>query len=218
MHYVCERCSSTFKLPEHLRKHLRQEEPCSVSPRLVPEDVGFDQEIEKKLRSRKKIDGQTEQDKWIHMFRLLFPSFKDGPTPSPYAEINLWDEPPTISFSQKNTTLITDAAQPPVVSDVHSMTVMAAAAEQSIRAVEKETRSAVSSSRSHMKNATPSGANDEYTDGQFLRPSTTPSPVERGAAETSTFLQNTIRQFVVEEVRAALSTMPSCPAQVASSR
>lgn len=49
----------------------------------MPEDVGFGQDVEKKLRSRKKIEGQTEWDKWVHMFRILFPSFRDKATPSP---------------------------------------------------------------------------------------------------------------------------------------
>ncbi|KAL1894893.1 hypothetical protein Sste5346_005580 [Sporothrix stenoceras] len=59
----------------------------------VPEDAGFDLEIEKKLRSRKKIDGQNESDKWTHMYRLLFPSYKDKTTPSPYVDYSLRDEP-----------------------------------------------------------------------------------------------------------------------------
>ena len=83
MHYVCDRCSTTFKVQENLREHLRQEIACAVSTCSVPEDAGFDLEIEKKLRSRKKIDGQNESDKWTHMYRLLFPSYKDRMTPSP---------------------------------------------------------------------------------------------------------------------------------------
>lgn len=83
IHHVCDRCSSTFKVQSQLRAHLRQEVACPVSPRSVAEDAGFDLEMEKKLRSRKKIEGQTESDKWRHMFRMLFPSFKDRPTPSP---------------------------------------------------------------------------------------------------------------------------------------
>ncbi|KIH93727.1 hypothetical protein SPBR_04296 [Sporothrix brasiliensis 5110] len=93
MHYVCDRCSTTFKLQENLREHLRQEVACAVSTCSVAEDTGFDLEIEKKLRSRKKIDCQNESDKWTHMYRLLFPSYRDKNTPSPYVDYSLRDEP-----------------------------------------------------------------------------------------------------------------------------
>ncbi|EPE08398.1 hypothetical protein F503_01181 [Ophiostoma piceae UAMH 11346] len=89
MHYVCDRCSKTFKIQENLREHLRQEVACMVSPRSVAEDAGFDAEIEKRLRSRKKIEGQNEVDKWNHMFRILFPSFNTKQPPSPFVEYSL---------------------------------------------------------------------------------------------------------------------------------
>ena len=83
MHYVCERCATTFKAPGHLKEHLRQTVACSVSKSKVPEDAGFDLETEKRLRSRKKIEGQTEADKWTHMYQLLFPYASAQCTPSP---------------------------------------------------------------------------------------------------------------------------------------
>ncbi|CAK7235749.1 hypothetical protein SCUCBS95973_009372 [Sporothrix curviconia] len=92
MHYVCERCSATFKAPGNLKKHLRQPVACSVSPFKVPEDAGFDSETEKKLRSRKKIDGQTEVEKWDHMFQLLFPNASAHRTPSPFVDYSLKED------------------------------------------------------------------------------------------------------------------------------
>ncbi|CAK7215182.1 hypothetical protein SBRCBS47491_002396 [Sporothrix bragantina] len=93
MHYVCERCSTTFKAPENLKEHLRQPVACCVSAFKVPEDAGFDLETEKRLRSRKKIDGQTEIDKWTHMFQLLFPDASAQYTPSPFVDYSIQEDP-----------------------------------------------------------------------------------------------------------------------------
>ncbi|CAK7269551.1 hypothetical protein SEPCBS119000_003625 [Sporothrix epigloea] len=92
MHYVCERCSQTFKAPESLREHVRQSAACNLSEYGVPEDAGFDLQTEKKLRSRKKIDGQTEADKWAHMYQLLFSSGSAQYMPSPFVDYSLQEE------------------------------------------------------------------------------------------------------------------------------
>ncbi|EFX01978.1 hypothetical protein CMQ_5049 [Grosmannia clavigera kw1407] len=83
IHIACDRCASTFPNRDELRDHLRQQTPCKVSVRKVAEDAGFGIETEKRLRSRKKLEGDSESDKWAHMFRILFPSYEGKPTPSP---------------------------------------------------------------------------------------------------------------------------------------
>ncbi|CAK7273973.1 hypothetical protein SEPCBS57363_005924 [Sporothrix epigloea] len=100
MHYVCERCSQTFKAPEPLREHQRQTRACDVSKSGVPEDAGFDLQTEKKLRSRKKIDGQTEADKWSHMYQLLFSSGSAQYMPSPFVDYSSQDE--TYSMAEES--------------------------------------------------------------------------------------------------------------------
>ncbi|CAK7203643.1 hypothetical protein SEUCBS139899_006381 [Sporothrix eucalyptigena] len=143
MHYVCERCSTTFKAPENLKEHLRQQVACSVSAFKVPEDSGFDLETEKKLRSRKKIDGQTEVDKWLHMFQLLFPDASSQYSPSPFVDYSLQEElyPPTIE--NEEALLHPDFRQHRIVNpntntntDDQNLTAIAQAAEQQISAAE----------------------------------------------------------------------------------
>ncbi|KAF5596305.1 hypothetical protein FPANT_4393 [Fusarium pseudoanthophilum] len=75
---------SAFNLNEHQRADTiceRQSEG--------PEEEGINEEQERLLRVRKRKNGKarqvTEEEKWVEMYRILFPD--DDPVPSPYPEL-----------------------------------------------------------------------------------------------------------------------------------
>jgi len=81
--FTCHRCCGPFDTEEDLHSHARAAEPCQVrEPQ--PAD-GFNQDQEKKLRSRKKTAGEelTEPEKWKQMYRTLFPDVREDEIPSP---------------------------------------------------------------------------------------------------------------------------------------
>ena len=44
---------------------------------------GYSKSQEKALKSRKRTAGMTEENKWIEMYRILFPDGTESPIPSP---------------------------------------------------------------------------------------------------------------------------------------
>ncbi|OCL01890.1 hypothetical protein AOQ84DRAFT_425204 [Glonium stellatum] len=80
----CSRCYQPFPDKEALHKH-RELQACEVQPELQIE--GFNQEQEKKLRSRKRTaPNQSEEDKWKGVYRILFPGSITSQMLSPYWE------------------------------------------------------------------------------------------------------------------------------------
>jgi hypothetical protein len=76
----CERCCSTFETSAELKEHSKSPTPCNPSDGLEVE--GYDYEQERLLRLRKR--GQTEPEKWTEMYRVLFPSDLEIPSPCQY--------------------------------------------------------------------------------------------------------------------------------------
>jgi hypothetical protein len=77
----CERCWRIFDKAEDLKSHRTVDatQICQVEPGNPPD--GITPEIERKLRSRqKKHPGQTGDDRWRDIYRLLFPN-EDVPSP-----------------------------------------------------------------------------------------------------------------------------------------
>jgi len=79
----CVRCCTEFKDRRRLEAHQRSNELCVVQP-LGRAPDGLSPEQKEALRSRKTmlLEG-TEEDKWSHVFRILFPDVDRGDVPSP---------------------------------------------------------------------------------------------------------------------------------------
>ena len=76
---TCHRCSLEFQSDAALKEHSKLLIPCNVAE--AGEAQGYDNDQERKLRSRKRPPGQTEADKWKEMFRILFPDDREIPSP-----------------------------------------------------------------------------------------------------------------------------------------
>lgn len=64
-----------------MKKHSKAPEPCKV---FETEEVdGYNKEQEKQLRVRKRPPNQTEVDRWLEMYRVLFPQDDPILIPSP---------------------------------------------------------------------------------------------------------------------------------------
>ncbi|KXH48476.1 hypothetical protein CSIM01_04855 [Colletotrichum simmondsii] len=92
--FSCPRCSQSFETQMALQAHARSLDACDVREPEVLDGITQDQE--KKLRSRKKTSAKelTEAEKWIQVYRILFPDVREREIPSPYhnaedAEMNL---------------------------------------------------------------------------------------------------------------------------------
>ncbi|KAJ2988879.1 hypothetical protein NUW58_g3751 [Xylaria curta] len=84
----CTRCGQDFKLRSQLSDHQRSEISCPVVPQSHEGVIGEDQL--QMLRSRKGQSALSEEEKWIRMYRVIFPD--DDIIPSPYHELS--DIPP----------------------------------------------------------------------------------------------------------------------------
>ncbi|KAF5981725.1 hypothetical protein FBULB1_4614 [Fusarium bulbicola] len=80
------------KAEKDLDAHLRQDPACEVvSPsREMP---GIDNETKERLKSRRGIQNFSEEEKWKHMYKVLFPNAED--IPSPYRDLQILEAPMT---------------------------------------------------------------------------------------------------------------------------
>ncbi|KAK3316866.1 aspartic peptidase domain-containing protein [Apodospora peruviana] len=76
----CHRCGTVMPTDADLRAHQRQPQGCEV--RLVDLPEGFDKIQEMELR--KKKHGESEENRWFAMYRILFPDEDGDLIPSPY--------------------------------------------------------------------------------------------------------------------------------------
>ncbi|KAK0737269.1 hypothetical protein B0T21DRAFT_383278 [Apiosordaria backusii] len=74
----CARCFEQFDDEAALKAHQRSEEPCKLQKNNIHEFIS--EEKEKLLHLRAKA-GSSEEDKWLEMYRIIFPNEK---VPSPY--------------------------------------------------------------------------------------------------------------------------------------
>ncbi|KAF9772154.1 hypothetical protein IL306_010172 [Fusarium sp. DS 682] len=86
--FRCNRCMEDLKSAFNLNEHQRADIIC---PRRSnePGDERIDEGQERLLRIRKRKNGKTRQlsemEKWIDMYKILFPH--DDPIPSPYPDL-----------------------------------------------------------------------------------------------------------------------------------
>ncbi|KAI1041499.1 hypothetical protein LB505_001723 [Fusarium chuoi] len=86
--FRCNRCRQDLKSAFNLNEHLRADTICERQSE-EPEEEGINEEQERLLRIRKRKNGKarqvTEEEKWVEMYKILFPD--DDPVPSPYPEL-----------------------------------------------------------------------------------------------------------------------------------
>ncbi|OCK79198.1 hypothetical protein K432DRAFT_355440 [Lepidopterella palustris CBS 459.81] len=88
----CPRCYQPFQNDAALNEHHRARQGCEVREEDPTE--GFDKEQENKLKSRKRRQpDRSEEDRWRHVYRILFPDDIPSAMPSPckfYLYIKGW--------------------------------------------------------------------------------------------------------------------------------
>ncbi|KAI8679336.1 hypothetical protein NCS57_00211500 [Fusarium keratoplasticum] len=85
----CDRCFSTFTTEKSLKDHRREAVPCKVNEPC--EMLGIDAEMKERLKCRKGIKNATEEAKWEHMYKILFPEAEN--IPSPYCDLQTLEAP-----------------------------------------------------------------------------------------------------------------------------
>ncbi|KAJ4149148.1 hypothetical protein NW754_000587 [Fusarium falciforme] len=85
----CDRCFSTFTTEKLLKDHRREAVPCKVNEPC--EMLGIDAEMKERLKCRKGIKNATEEAKWEHMYKILFPEAES--IPSPYCDLQTLEAP-----------------------------------------------------------------------------------------------------------------------------
>lgn len=79
----CPRCWCTHKNTRSLTVHLQMDPPCEKQQNMGLAD-GVTQEQKEKLLSRKKAHGDmTHEERWRHIYMILFPDDDENSIPSP---------------------------------------------------------------------------------------------------------------------------------------
>ena len=87
-----------FDTETELTSHSRSQDICELGNADLVE--WCDKEQEKKLRSRKRPLGQTEEDRWREMYRILFPFDDDLTIPSPCTFHRAWSGHAKLTFAR----------------------------------------------------------------------------------------------------------------------
>jgi hypothetical protein len=79
----CPRCGEEFDSPAPLVEHLRAATPCPLKNLSTREGITRTQEEKLRCRKNKKKSKLTEEDKWRHIYEILFPDDNPELMPSP---------------------------------------------------------------------------------------------------------------------------------------
>ncbi|KAI0378012.1 hypothetical protein F5Y04DRAFT_165659 [Hypomontagnella monticulosa] len=84
--FRCNRCAWEFPNSKELALHQRSTQPCDLQ--MVEDQLdGVNSEQEAQLKSRKKDStNKSEEEKWVDMYCIIFPSVDPSDVPSPYYE------------------------------------------------------------------------------------------------------------------------------------
>ncbi|EXM20770.1 hypothetical protein V3481_016551 [Fusarium oxysporum f. sp. vasinfectum] len=113
----CKRCFRIFKTEKELDAHLRQDPACEVvSPsREMP---GIDNETKERLKSRRGIQNISEEEKWKHMYKVLFPRTED--IPSPYCDLQILEAPMTAETRAQYRSFLRQEVPARVIRDINA--------------------------------------------------------------------------------------------------
>ncbi|KAF2142578.1 uncharacterized protein K452DRAFT_358323 [Aplosporella prunicola CBS 121167] len=88
---LCPRCYKQFSSDTERNEHLRAKASAMCDGVASPPTIeGFDEEQEKQLRRRSRGTGESGEDKWRAVYRILFPQDAEQRIPSPYLDTN-WE-------------------------------------------------------------------------------------------------------------------------------
>ncbi|KAM5363674.1 hypothetical protein ACJA88_013434 [Fusarium oxysporum] len=113
----CKRCFRIVKAEKELDAHLRQDPACEVvSPsREMP---GIDNETKERLKSRRGIQNISEEEKWKHMYKVLFPRTED--IPSPYCDLQILEAPMTAETRAQYRSFLRQEVPARVIRDINA--------------------------------------------------------------------------------------------------
>ncbi|SCO91288.1 uncharacterized protein FRV6_15416 [Fusarium oxysporum] len=113
----CKRCFRIVKTEKELDAHLRQDPACEVvSPsREMP---GIDNETKERLKSRRGIQNISEEEKWKHMYKVLFPRTED--IPSPYCDLQILEAPMTAETRAQYRSFLRQEVPARVIRDINA--------------------------------------------------------------------------------------------------
>ncbi|PNP76749.1 hypothetical protein FNYG_10168 [Fusarium nygamai] len=113
----CKRCFGIVKTEKELDAHIRQDPACEVvSPsREMP---GINNETKERLKSRRGIQNFSEEEKWKHMYKVLFPKTED--IPSPYCDLQILEAPMTAETRAQYRSFLRREIPPRLIRDINT--------------------------------------------------------------------------------------------------
>ncbi|KAI1373547.1 hypothetical protein F4677DRAFT_448378 [Hypoxylon crocopeplum] len=82
--FQCTRCGITFSEDATWKQHQHSNPPCESVDHGPPQNA-INQDQREMLRSRKGLKGLSESDRWLQIYKTVFPD-AEPPYPSPYLE------------------------------------------------------------------------------------------------------------------------------------
>jgi hypothetical protein len=71
--FPCQRCKVLFKDQQEVNQHLKEPKACELVE--IDQVDGVTSDMMERLRCKKKVHkGQTEDEKWEEIYKLLFPN------------------------------------------------------------------------------------------------------------------------------------------------
>lgn len=95
---MCPRCGDKFGTVGALDAHLRADDVCKKV--MISQD-GIDREQEKKIRARPRKDNSTAEQKWVAIYKIIFPDTPEDSIPSPCKLPPIPRPRPTLGFARE---------------------------------------------------------------------------------------------------------------------
>lgn len=78
---MCARCGDRFGTEAALDAHFRADDVCKKKDVIALD--GINREQEKKIRARPRKDNSTVEQKWVAIYKIIFPDTPEDSIPSP---------------------------------------------------------------------------------------------------------------------------------------
>lgn len=78
---MCPRCGERFGTDGAVDAHLRADDVCKKKDMIALD--GIDREQEKKIRARPRKGNSTVEQKWVAIYKIIFPDTPEDSIPSP---------------------------------------------------------------------------------------------------------------------------------------
>jgi hypothetical protein len=80
---LCRRCKKNFATRPEVNKHAVAEPPCDVSKEQFDWSRGFCSTEQDNFKSRKYLKGVSQADRWVKLYKALFPEDNEKDIPDP---------------------------------------------------------------------------------------------------------------------------------------